>query len=141
MSAAPIDESLFTWPSEAPRLRGGRCADCGTVDFPRSASCPRCASERVEDHELARRGTLWTWTVQRFPPKPPYIGPEPFEPYAVGYVELPGEVMVESRLVGAPPEAFAIGMPVELVVVPFTETPDGSPLVTFAFQPATEVAP
>jgi uncharacterized OB-fold protein len=52
--------------------------------------------------ELPDRGTLWTWTVQAFEPKPPYRAPESgFTPYGVGYVDL-GEVIVESRLTGEP---------------------------------------
>ena len=41
---------------------------------------------------LARRGTLWAWTTQSFPPPPPYAGPtgKDFVPFGVGYVELPG---------------------------------------------------
>ena len=59
----------------------------------------------MRERLLARRGTLWTWTVQRFRPKsPPYAGrPEEFEPYGVGYVELPGEVRVEARLTESTP--------------------------------------
>jgi uncharacterized OB-fold protein len=67
--------------------------------------------------------------VQRFRPKAPYVGPEDFEPYGVGYVELPGEVRVEARLTVADPARLRIGMPMELVVVPFG---DG---VTYAFAP------
>ena len=39
-----------------------------------------------------RRGRLWAWTTQDFPPpSPPYAGPtgEDFVPFGVGYVELP----------------------------------------------------
>lgn len=69
--------------------------------------------------------------MQRFQPKEPFIGPEPFEPYGVGYIELDGEVIVESRLTTADPEQLEIGQPMELVIVPFT-----SERVTFAFEPA-----
>ena len=97
-SAVPIAPDLFTWPSDEPRLVGGVCAECGAVAFPRPTSCSRCTSERIDEHVLARRGTLWSWTIQRFQPKEPYAGPEPFEPYGVGYVDLAGEVIVEGRL-------------------------------------------
>ena len=126
---APIAEGLFTWPSDDPRLVGGKCADCGAVAFPRPTSCARCTSERIEEHLLARAGTLWSWTVQRFPPKEPYLAPEPFEPYGVGYVDLDGEVIVESRLTTADPDELEIGLPVELAIVPFADA------LTFAFSP------
>lgn len=135
-TSAPIAEGLFTWTSDEPRLIGGRCRDCGAVGFPRPPSCARCTSTDISEHLLSRTGTLWSWTVQRFQPKDPYIGPEPFEPYGVGYIDLAGEVLVESRLTTADPMRLEVGMPVEVVVVPFTTRPDGTGLVTFAFRPA-----
>ena len=86
---------------------------------------------------LARRGTLWAWTTQSFPPPPPYAGPTgaDFVPFGVGYVELPGEVKVESRLSECDPERLANGMEMELVIVPFRTDDDGNEVVTFAFRP------
>ena len=78
------------------------------MSFPRQGTCPRCTSTDVTERRLARRGTLWSWTIQRFRPKsPPYTGPEEFEPYGVGYVELPGEVRVEARLTESDPSKLA----------------------------------
>ena len=140
-TTVPIAHGLFTWPADEPRLIGGVCDDCGAVSFPRPPSCSRCTSEVIEERLLARTGTLWSWTVQRFAPKEPYIGPTLFEPYGVGYVELAGEVIVETRLTTADPEQLEIGQPMELVVVPFTTNDDGVEVVTFAFGPvAGEVA-
>jgi uncharacterized OB-fold protein len=85
--------------------------------------------------ELSPTGTLWSFTVQGFEPKPPYAGPQPFEPYGVGYVELPGEVIVEARLTENDPARLAIGEPVELVLVPFNTDASGDDIVTFAFRP------
>jgi uncharacterized OB-fold protein len=132
----PIAEGLFTGPPEEPRLIGSRCSACGVVTFPRQRSCPRCASLEVEERLLARRGTLWSWTIQCFPPKsPPYVpvDPDEFEPYGVGYVELPGEVRVEARLTEADPERLEIGMPMELALVPAPGEREGA-VVTFAFR-------
>jgi uncharacterized OB-fold protein len=87
---------------------------------------------------LARRGRLWAWTTQEFPPpSPPYAGPrgDAFVPFGVGYVELPGEVKVEARLTETDPEKLALGTEMELVLVPFGTDDDGNEVVTFAFQP------
>ncbi len=135
----PIAEGIFTWPAEQPQLLGSRCTDCGNHMFPTQSGCPRCTGDHTETVELGRRGTLWTWTVQGFPPKaPPYLGhtDERFEPFGVGYVELPGEVKVEARLTEADPAKLAIGMEMELVIVPLTVDDDGTERVTFAFRPA-----
>jgi uncharacterized OB-fold protein len=132
--AEPVADGLFTWPADEPRLIGTRCRDCGVVTFPAQLSCPACASLAVEKRLLERTGALYTWTVQGFRPKPPYAGPAEFEPYGVGYVELPGEVRVETRLTVADPDRLRIGMPVELVIVPFGDK------VTYAFAPMEESA-
>ncbi len=140
-TAVPIDDGLFTWPADEPHLLGGECASCQTVTFPAARVCPACAGDDIQRRELSREGTLWSFTVQGFRPKsPPYAGddsPETFEPYGVGYVELPGEVRVESRLTEADPEKLRIGMPMRLEIIPF-RTADGRDTVTFAFAPTEE---
>lgn len=138
-----VPEGAVEWPSDEPRLLGGRCAGCSTTTFPKQDTCPRCTGDDVDVVPLSRTGTLWTWTIQGFPPKsPPFavpLDPATFDPYGVGYVELPGEVRVESRLTVADPEQLRIGMPVELVVVPFAKDGDED-LLTFAFAPVPEEA-
>ena len=131
----PIADGIFTWPADDPQLIGSKCADCGMVTFPTQGSCPRCSSTAMDEHLLARRGTLWAWTTQSFPPPAPY-GPtgEDFVPFGVGYVDL-GDVKVESRLTENDPEKLTHGMDMELVVVPFRTDEDGNEVVTFAFRP------
>jgi uncharacterized OB-fold protein len=97
---------------------------------------------RVRERRLGRRGTLWSWTIQSFPPKsPPYAvaDADAFERYGVGYVELPGEVRVEGRLTVSDPAELEIGMEMELTLVaaPGGET---AGTVTYAFAPVTEAA-
>ena len=92
----------------------------------------------MEEQLLARRGRLWAWTTQAFPPpSPPYAGPagEDFVPFGVGYVELPGEVKVETRLTEADPDVLRTGMEMELAIVPFGTDDEGNEIVTFAFGP------
>ena len=136
----PIAEDLFTM-DDAPRLVGSKCDDCGTVVFPRAPSCPKCGSDRTQRHLLARRGTLYTFTTQGFLPKEPYTGPETeddFAGFALGYVELPGEVMVETRLTESDPSRLEIGMQMELVLVPFRTEADGTEILMYSFRPVTE---
>jgi uncharacterized OB-fold protein len=132
----PVD-GLVAGTAEMPFLIGSECRRCGVVAFPRQSSCAACTSSDVTERRLGRRGTLWTWTIQCFEPKsPPYIGdPGEFEPYGVGYVELPGEVRVEARLTEADPERLRIGMPMELVLIP---APGGNGAVTYAFTPVED---
>ena len=46
------------------RLYGSRCRECGTVQYPMARVCIKCqAQERMDDCRLARRGTVFTYTV------------------------------------------------------------------------------
>ena len=93
----------------------------------------------MAEHPLERRGRLWAWTAQEPPPpEPPYTGPTgaAFVPYGVGYVELADGVRVETRL--TKPDGLAIGLDMELVLIPFRTDSDGNEVVTFAFRPVGE---
>lgn len=125
MNLSPIASGLWT-DEPQPRLIGGRCAS-GEIVFPMPDGDAAVALEPVA---LARRGTLWSWTRQDFEPKAPYEGPQPFAPYLIGYVELPGEVIVETRIVDAALEDLALGMAMELTIVPFDDARS-----TFSFRP------
>ena len=133
-----VADGIFEIRDGKPVLLGTRCTNCGNHMFPRQTGCPRCLFNEQEDVELATAGTLWTWTVQAFPPKaPPYLGPvgDDFTPYGVGYVELPDQLRVEGRLTVADPEHLKIGMPMELVLEPLSLDEDGNQIVTYAFAP------
>jgi uncharacterized protein len=135
----PVAPGLFTSSDEGPRLLGSKCARCGVMTFPAQQGCPRCTCEDMEETPFERRGTLWTFTTQGFPPKsPPYaiqVTAETFEPYAVGYVEFAGQAKVEGRLLESDPTKLRIGMEMETVVVPFMEDADGNEVMTYAFRP------
>ena len=103
------------------------------------SGCPKCTSDKVEEVQLGNKGTLWAWTIQGFPPKaPPYLGeanPEKFKAYGVGYIELPGQLKVESRLTISDPTQLKSGMMMEIVGETIGEDENGNELVTFAFAP------
>jgi uncharacterized OB-fold protein len=123
-----IAEGLFT-DEVQPRLIGGRNTATGRIVFP----CP--AGTDFEPMPLGREGTLWTYTVQRYRPKsPPYAGPEDFQPWAVAYVELPGETIVEARLTDIDLDAIRIGMALELTLIP-VDPKAAQPVMTHAFRP------
>jgi uncharacterized OB-fold protein len=133
-----VADGIFIIEDGQPRLLGSRCTNCNNHMFPRQSGCPKCMFNDQEDVELATEGTLWTWTVQAFPPKaPPYLGPtgDDFVPYGVGYVELPGQLRVEGRLTVSNPDELVIGMEMELVVHPLCIDDDGNQVVTYAFAP------
>ena len=127
----PVTEGLFTWPSDEPRLIASERD--GVISFPAQPGDP----ERL----LGTRGTLWAFTTQQFrPPSPPYDGndtAETFEPYALGYVELPGELLVQARFTENDPVKLIIGQEMELRIVPYTTREDGTEVLTYAFAPVS----
>jgi uncharacterized OB-fold protein len=137
LQQVPIQDGLFTWPSTAAQLIGGRCTQCGEFHFPVQANCPHCAALSVEPTPLSRRGTLWTWTIQTFtPPVPPYRGPvDDFVPFGVGYIELPERLRVQARLTVNDPARLAIGMAMELTLAPFGLDEEGREVLIYAFAP------
>ena len=139
MTQVSINDNILELTGEGPRLLGMRCKACDNHVFPFQKGCPKCAGTDVEPVKLGTRGTLWAWTIQGFPPKaPPYLGetdPEKFRPYGVGYVELPGQAKIESRLTESDPTKLVEGMEMELTLEPVGQDEDGNDIVTYAFKP------
>ena len=113
MSVESEAPSLTTVVEGTARLVGSACGSCSTQTFPSQATCPRCGSNMAAA-ALPTEGAVWSWTVQRIAVKAHYAGPQPFEPFTVGYVDL-GGVKVESPLFGHPVDGWRIGEPVQLV--------------------------
>jgi uncharacterized protein len=129
----PIIEGWFT-DGDGAALLGNRCSGCGTYFFPRaSILCrnPDCDSSEFVDVELSRRGTVWSWTVNRYQPPPPYVATtDPFEPFAIAAVELATEkIVVLGQVAGGPDVALAVGDEVELVVDTLDEDDDNEYVV------------
>ena len=133
-----LAEGLFE-AGPQPHLIGGRRHADGRIVFPMPTGAQASLHEPTP---LSREGRLWSFTIQRFRPKtPPYAGAEDegsFSPYAVGYVELAGEVIVEARLKTAAPQALKIGEPMQLVLEPFATAERGE-VLSYAFTPVREI--
>jgi len=114
-------EGWFRLDAEEPCLLGTRCSACDSVFFPReSAFCrnPACQGTELEEVALSRRGRLWSYTNSCYPPPPPYVAPDPFEPYAVAAVELEREKMVVLGQVvpGVDTGDLEVGMEMEIAL-------------------------
>lgn len=134
MLPQPIDDELICSSPQGIALIASRDRGTGQIIFPARPA----GDTHYERITLAGQGRLWSWTIQRFRPKsPPYAGPDAFEPYAVGYVELDGRLIVEGRLTDVSFDTLAIGAPMRLVPLPFTFA-DGSQRTSFGFAPVAE---
>lgn len=123
----------------APRLLAGRSRSDGKLRFP-----PPSGDEAADYDiiELSPDGELWSCTVQRYRPNaPPYSLDDAanFQPFAVGYVNVGGEILIEARLVGRAADGFEIGMQMRLqrIELPILER---GKLSFFAFAPSEMIS-
>ncbi|RMD86086.1 MAG: benzoylsuccinyl-CoA thiolase [Candidatus Dadabacteria bacterium] len=140
----PAVEGWFDWQSEEPHLIGSRCKACGAYFFPKeTVQCrnPSCRTTDLEEVALSNRGRLWSYTNNCYKPPAPYVSPDPFEPYAIGAVELEREKMVVLGQMarGVRTEDLQVGMPVELVIETLFEDDEHEVLV-WKWKPAGEGA-
>lgn len=89
-------------------LLGGRCRACGTAQFPRHRHCIECGDgSGLEPLRLARRGTLFTYTVD-------HLHETADPPVAHGVVDLDGGGRIYLQLTDCDADTLAIDMPCEL---------------------------
>jgi uncharacterized OB-fold protein len=134
----PIHADLLTAPLTDLgdiRLVGSACQACREVSFGRRAVCPNCGYDAVTEIALGTRGVLWTYTVVRHRPPGNYRGPEPFEPFGLGLVELPEGVRVLAPI-QCGIDRLAIGL--DLRFKAFIRDDPDREVVVFAFEPAED---
>ncbi|MEX1255381.1 MAG: OB-fold domain-containing protein [Dehalococcoidia bacterium] len=134
----PVAEGLFAETPDGPRLLGSRCAACGTPYFPKSALCrqPTCDGSAMEDAAFGPNATLWSYTVQHYPPPPPAKYDEPYVPYAMALVDLAEGLRLLARVAVDDLTQVKAGMPVELVLEPLYTDPQGNDVITWKFRPS-----
>lgn len=115
--------------SGAPHLIGGHCRKCQAQSFPRAAVCTNCLSEEIDTVELADQGVLYSYSIVHQAPKGWAV------PYALGYVDLPGDIRVLAHL-DVPAGKISINMPMRLGVGVVGADAAGAPLYSYTFQPA-----
>jgi uncharacterized protein len=133
-NSRPVATALFVGEGDDARLLAGRRKIDGRLIFPLPVGG---RAHQYDVVELGRDGLLWSWTVQRFAPKEPYDGPAGghFRPYGVGYIELPGEIIVESRLIDVDFTQLRIGMRMSLTTEVYRTESNGIRVMTYAFRP------
>ena len=143
MSDSPSIEGW--WSSDdsgAPHLVGAKCPHCGTYVFPpRENNCPNpdCETDELQSVALSRRGTLWSYTENRYQPPAPYPQQEQFEPFAVAAVHLEEEgLIVLGKVVeGTLAADLRVGMQMELTTMPLYIDDDGCGRTVYAWKVAT----
>ncbi len=136
----PAIEGWFT-AGDQPALLGGRCTTCGTFTFPRREGLcpnPRCSGLDVEQVELSRRGTVWSYATNHYDPPPPSVVSAP---YTVVAVTLATEAITILGLLDdeADPADLRVGSAVELVVADLHVDDDGVTRTVWKWRPAPDV--
>lgn len=106
------DSNEFFWTSgQDGQLRFLRCPHDGTFVHPPSPVCPECLRQDLRPEAVSGRATVATFTINH---QPWYPGLDP--PYVVAIVEITEQpsVRLMTNVVGCPPEAVRIGMPVQV---------------------------
>ena len=139
MSDSTIEsaEGLFADTPNGPRLLGSRCSTCETPYFPRSAGChnPDCDQSKMVDTEFGPSGKIWSLSIQNYPPPPPVVCNDPFEPFAVGMIDLVEGLRVLGRIVSDDPDSVEVGDEVELIIAPLGTDASGSEVISWQFRP------
>jgi uncharacterized OB-fold protein len=128
--------------SGVPNLIGAKCPQCGTYVFPpRENNCPNpgCSADELEQVRLSRRGTLWSYTENRYQPPPPYPQQAQFEPFAVAAVQLADEgLIVLGKVVeGTLAADLKVGMEMELTTMALYVDDDGIEHTVYAWRIAS----
>jgi len=132
-----VVEGLFRETPDGPRLIGSRCAACRTPYFPKGDRChnPECDDSRMEEAAFGPHGTLWSVAIQNYPPPPPAKYDKPYQPYAMGVVDLDDGLRVMGRLSVEDPCGVEPDARVELVIEPLFHEEDGTAVLTWKFRP------
>lgn len=136
----PTIQGWFEGPSENAHLIGSKCKSCGEVFFPKTLSCRNsyCESttEAIEDVPLSRKGILWSYSVNYYPPPVAFVDPKNFKPYAVGIVELEDEkIRIAGRISSScNSDILRIGMKMELVLEALYKNDMGIDIVTWMWK-------
>ena len=92
-------------------LRIARCVGCGRYQHPPKPVCPACRSRELRSEPVSGRGTVCSWTVNRYQWRT-----EMPAPYVLAEVELDEQAGLRllTNIVGCEPEAVHVGLRVEV---------------------------
>ena len=114
-------------------LVGFRCRECGVSVFGPATFCQSCTSFDVEQVDLGRKGTLYSYTIVRIPPAG-WPGPVP---YILGQVELPAGPQVLAEVIDCEDSDLSIGMPVVLAIQAVPAQEGGEDKLVYKWRPST----
>ena len=132
-----IAEGLFALSDGKPSLIVTHCKSCGDYFFPKTFTCynPKCKGKEVEDVFLSRKGKVSSYTVQCYPPPPPYIAGDNFQPIPIVAVEFPEGINIIGMVEGCDPKDLKIGMEMELITGALYTNKNQEQIISWKFKP------
>ena len=114
------------------RLVGVFCGECGHKAFPPRRLCRRCGADNLAEHQFLGLGEVYSYSTVYQAPR----GFTEFVPYTTALVRLQEGPLVATQLTDAEPEAFHVGMAVQVVTRRVAEDgPDGVVVYGYKFRP------
>ena len=93
------------------KFHGGRCRQCGAVQYPIPRVCEECATkDQIEEIKLAKTGSVYTFTLDHLE-----VGQYVNVPVPRLVLDLEGGGRVFLSMTDGDPEEVEIGMPAEVV--------------------------
>ncbi len=126
-AARPMVEGIFTAAGEdgQAHLLCSRCS-CGAVAFPARQRCAACSGTDLAVEEVPTEGTIYSWTTS--PGRTVRV---------VAQVQFGNGLMAQGH-VSAEPGDVRIDQRVRTIAVQVDYADDGTPLLSYAFEPAGE---
>ena len=133
----PFKEGALTTPLsplEDVRLKGVKCRACGALSMGERQYCINCTSSDLEEHIFSKNGKVYSCTIIRHAPPPPYPQ-ETFKPFPAAWVELEDGLQIITELTDCGLEDVEIDMPVEMIAVKGWEDENGNDVIMYKFRP------
>jgi len=116
----PTPDTLEWWEGcRQQRLLVQRCGACGAYQFYPRILCTRCDADILELVAACGRASVSSYTIVRRPVSQGYAAETP---YVVALLRLAEGPTMMSNIIGCAPEDVHVGMQVEVVFEPWSES-------------------
>jgi uncharacterized OB-fold protein len=89
----------------------------------------------MSDMNFGPTGKIWSCAIQNYQPPAPVITEEPYQPFAMGMIDLDDGLRVMGRIDIDDPMDAQVGGEVELVVGKLGGDADGNEVISWMFRP------
>ncbi|MBU3917432.1 OB-fold domain-containing protein [bacterium] len=133
----PVKEGLWTDPATSygeSRLIASQCKKCEEIFFPKQVNgiCSNCQNNDLDEILLSTTGKIYSYSVVMQRPPFYYQGEVP---YALGFVELPEGIRVETLFTDCDFDDLKIGMDVKMIIERLHGDDAGNEVICYKFKP------